>query len=162
MEGDWKAWNQRSLTDEPIVRLILDGTVVRVRLDKKATTICLLVVLGVRDDGQKVLLAVKKLGGETAQAWRVVLDDLIKRGLRKPEFLIVDGGAGLEKALAEIWNGVHKHRNLLAQTRRFLLKERPLACRQAPIHATLRKTGMRPRTRGDEMGAGCFGLRWRP
>lgn len=121
VEGDWKAWNQRSLTDEPIVRLILDGTVVRVRLDKKATTICLLVVLGVRDDGQKVLLAVKNMGGETAQAWRVVLDDLIKRGLRKPEFLIIDGGAGLERALSEIWNDVptqrctvHKHRNLLA------------------------------------------------
>ena len=39
--------------------MILDGTVVRVRLDKKATTICLLVVLGIRADGQKVLLAVK-------------------------------------------------------------------------------------------------------
>ena len=41
------------------VRLILDGTVVRVRLDKKATSISLLVALGVREDGQKVLLAVR-------------------------------------------------------------------------------------------------------
>ena len=31
-KGDWDAWNARSLTDEPIIRLILDGTVVRVRL----------------------------------------------------------------------------------------------------------------------------------
>jgi transposase-like protein len=121
VKTDWEGWNQRSLADEPIVRLILDGTVVRVRLDKKATTICLLVVLGIRSDGQKVLLAVKNMGGETAQAWRVVLDDLIKRGLRKPEFLIVDGGSGLERALAELWSDVptqrctvHKHRNLLA------------------------------------------------
>jgi hypothetical protein len=30
-KGDWDAWNARSLTDEPIIRLILDGTVVRVR-----------------------------------------------------------------------------------------------------------------------------------
>ena len=51
----------------------------------------LLVVLGVRQDGQKVLLAVKNMGGETSQAWRTVLDDLVKRGLRQPEFLIVDG-----------------------------------------------------------------------
>src|SRR5438874_7463661 len=51
----------RSLTGtfEPIVRLILDGTVVRVRLDRKATSISLLVVLGVCADGQKVLLAIK-------------------------------------------------------------------------------------------------------
>ena len=99
----------------------LDGTVVRVRLDRKATSIVLLVVLGVRQDGQKVLLAVKNMGGETSQAWRAVLDDLVKRGLRQPEFLIVDGGTGLEQALAALWGDVptqrctvHKHRNLLA------------------------------------------------
>jgi len=122
LKSDWDAWNARSLADEPIVRLILDGTVVRVRLDKKATSISLLVVLGVREDGQKVLLSVKNVGGETAEAWRGVLDDLIRRGLRKPEYLIVDGGAGLESALAQLWADVptqrctvHKLRNLLAR-----------------------------------------------
>jgi transposase-like protein len=121
VQGDWQAWNVRSLADEPIIRLILDGTVVRVRLDRKATSISLLVVLGIREDGQKVLLAVKQMGGETAEAWRSVLDDLIRRGLRRPELLIVDGGAGLEAALAAIWGDVptqrctvHKCRNLLA------------------------------------------------
>ena len=50
-----------------------------------------------------------------------VLDDLVKRGLRRPELLIVDGGAGLESAIAAVWDRVpvqrctvHKHRNLLA------------------------------------------------
>src|SRR5438067_3263695 len=121
VKSDWDAWNVRSLAEEPIVRLILDGTVVRVRLDRKATAISLLVVLGVRDDGQKVLLAIKSMGGESAEAWRAVLDDLIKRGLRDPEFLIVDGAPGLDKAIAAVWDGVpvqrctvHKHRNLLA------------------------------------------------
>jgi putative transposase len=121
VKTDWEAWNARSLADEPIIRLILDGTVVRVRLDRKATSISLLVVIGVREDGQKVLLAVRDMGGETTEAWRTVLDDLIARGLRRPEFLIVDGAAGLEKAIAAVWNGVplqrctvHKHRNLLA------------------------------------------------
>lgn len=121
VKSDWDAWNRRSLACEPIVRLILDGTVVPVRLDRKATAISLLVVLGVRADGQKVLLAVKSMGSESAEAWRIVLDDLIARGLRQPEFLIVDGAPGLEKALAAVWDGVpvqrctvHKHRNLLA------------------------------------------------
>lgn len=121
VKSDWDAWNARSLADEPIVRLILDGTVVRVRLDRKATAISLLVVLGVRADGQKVLLAIKSMGGESAEAWRTVLNDLIKRGLRRPEFLIVDGAPGLDKAIATVWDGVpvqrctvHKHRNLLA------------------------------------------------
>ena len=121
VKGDWDAWNARSLKDEPIVRLILDGTVVRVRLDKKATSISLLVALGVRQDGQKVLLAVKNMGGESEEAWRALLDDLVKRGLKTPELVIVDGAADLEKALAALWSDmpvqrctVHKHRNLLA------------------------------------------------
>ena len=121
VKSDWDAWNARSLADEPIVRLILDGTVVRVRLDRKATAISLLVVIGVRADGQKVLLAIKSMGGESAEAWRTVLDDLIQRGLRRPEFLIVDGAPGLDKAIAAVWDGVpvqrctvHKHSNLLA------------------------------------------------
>jgi hypothetical protein len=58
--------------------------VVRVRLDRKATSISLLVVIGVRADGHKVLLAIKSMGGESSEAWRTVLDDLIKRGLRRP------------------------------------------------------------------------------
>jgi putative transposase len=121
VKADWEAWNARSLADEPIVRLILDGTVVRVRLDRKATSISLLVVIGVRADGQKVLLAIKSMGGESTEAWRTVLDDLIQRGLRDPEFLIADGAPGLDKAIAAVWDGVpvqrctvHKHRNLLA------------------------------------------------
>jgi putative transposase len=63
VKGDWDAWNARPLVDEPIVRLILDGTVVRVRLGERATSISLLVALGVRADGQKVLLAIRSMGG---------------------------------------------------------------------------------------------------
>jgi len=114
IKSDWDTWNARSLTEEPMVRLILDGTVVRVRLDRKSTAISLLVVIGVRADGQKVLLAVKHMGGESAEAWRSVLDDLIGRGLRRPAFLIVDGAPGLEKAIAAVWDGVPVQRNLLA------------------------------------------------
>jgi putative transposase len=62
---DWEAWNKRPLAEEPIVRLILDGTVVRVRLDRKATAISLLVVLGVRRDGQKVLAR----GAQHGRSW---------------------------------------------------------------------------------------------
>jgi putative transposase len=68
VKSDWDSWNARSLTDEPIVRLILDGTMVRVRLDRKSTSISLLVVIGVRADGQKVLLAIKAMGGTCAKS----------------------------------------------------------------------------------------------
>src|SRR5690242_12596759 len=146
VKSDWDAWNARSLAGEPIVRLILDGTVVRVRLDRKATTIVLLVVIGVREDGQKVLLAVKNMGGETTEAWRAVLDDLVSRGLRRPSFLIVDGAPGLGKALAAVWDGaptqrctVHKHRNLLAHAPQRLHVEISAACASAAAPPSCRR-----------------------
>jgi putative transposase len=78
-------------------------------------------VLGVRRDGQKVLLAVKNMGGESEAAWRATLDDPVARGLSTPAFLITNGAAGLERALAALSPEVpaqrctvHKHRNLLA------------------------------------------------
>ena len=70
------------------------------------------------------------MGGETQAAWRSVLDDLLARGLKAPELLIVDGGKGLEAALASLWSdiavqrcSVHKERNLLAHAPKHLHDE---------------------------------------
>jgi len=130
VQTDWEAWQQRDLSKDDIVRLILDGTVVRVRLDRKATSLSVLVALGVRRDGQKVLLALRNMGGESEAAWRALLDDLVARGLAVPELVIVDGASGLEKAIAALWSDVpvqrctvHKHRNLLAHAPKKLCDE---------------------------------------
>jgi transposase-like protein len=84
----------------------------------------------VREDGEKVLLAIKGMGGESAEAWNSVLDDLIQRGLRRRHFLIVDGAPGLDKAIAAVWDDVpvhrctaHKHGDLLAYTPKRLHEE---------------------------------------
>jgi transposase-like protein len=118
---DWDAWCARSLAEEDIVRLILDGTVIRTRLDRKATNISVLAAIGVRRDGQKVLLSIRNMGGESTAAWGAFLQDLDARGLKRPDFVIVDGAPGLESALVALWGEelpiqrctVHKHRNLL-------------------------------------------------
>jgi putative transposase len=128
---DWDAWCARSLADEDIVRLILDGTVIRTRLDRKATNISVLAAIGVRRDGQKVLLSIRNMGGESTAAWRQFLGDLDARGLKRPEFVIVDGAPGLEAALVALWGDdlpiqrctVHKHRNLLAHAPRHMHDE---------------------------------------
>ncbi|MDG0984180.1 MAG: IS256 family transposase [Planktomarina sp.] len=121
VKGDWDAWCARSLADEDIIRLILDGTVIKTRIDRKTTNISVLAAIGVRRDGQKVLLSIMNMGGESTAAWRKFLDDLDARGLKRPEFVIVDGAPGLEAALVALWGDelpiqrctVHKHRNLL-------------------------------------------------
>jgi transposase-like protein len=126
----WEAWQQRDLVGDGIVRLILDGTVVKVRLDRTATAISLLIALGVRRDGQKVVLAIRNMGGESEAAWRAVLDDLVARGMARPELVVVDGGKGLEAAIASLWDDVpvqrctvHKERNLLAHAPKHLHDE---------------------------------------
>ena len=51
-----------------------------------------LVALGVRADGQKMLLAIKSMGGEGEAALACgLLDDLVRRGLRTPELVVIDG-----------------------------------------------------------------------
>jgi len=100
---DWDAWCARDLTGEDIVRLILDDTVIRTRLDRKAPNISVLAPIGVRRDGQKVLLSIRNMGGESTASWRQFLDDLDRRGLKRPEFVIVDGAPGLEAALVALW-----------------------------------------------------------
>ena len=128
---DWDAWCARSLAEEDIVRLILDGTVIKTRLDRKATNISVLAAIGVRRDGQKVLLSIKNMGGESTAAWGQFLADLDARGLKRPEFVIVDGAPGLEAALVALWGDelpiqrctVHKHRNLLGHAPKHLHDE---------------------------------------
>ncbi|MBW6494559.1 MAG: IS256 family transposase [Burkholderiaceae bacterium] len=131
VKGDWDAWCARSLADEDIIRLILDGTVIRTRLDRKATNISVLAAIGVRRDGQKVLLSIRNMGGESTAAWRQFLDDLDACSLKRPEFVIVDGAPGLEAALVALWGDdlpiqrctVHKHRNLLAHAPKHMHEE---------------------------------------
>jgi putative transposase len=77
------------------------------------------------------LLAVKAMVGESTEAWRAVLDDLIQRGLRRPDVLVVDDAPGHEDAIAAVWGGgvpvqrctVHKHRNGLAHAPERLQEE---------------------------------------
>ena len=77
-----------------------------------------------------MLLAIKSMGGEGEAAWRALLDDLVRRGLRTPGLVVIDSAPGLEKAVAALWPDmadqrctVHKHRNLLAHAHERLHEE---------------------------------------
>lgn len=68
---DWDTLVARNLANEDIVRLILNGTVIKTRLDRKATNISVLAAIGVRRDGQKVLLSIKGEADQKARHWRL-------------------------------------------------------------------------------------------
>ena len=87
VQSDWEAWQKRDLAEDDIARLILDGTVVRVRLDRKATSLSGCWWRWVfRPDGRKVLIALRDMGGESEAAWRALLDALLAVAWRAPSW----------------------------------------------------------------------------
>ena len=103
----------------------------RVRLDRKATAISLLVVLGVRRDGQKVLLAVKNMLGESEAAWRTILDDLIDKVCRL--YPRISGERPSSGALSPL---PPRRKGMLENTNNRLTGEFMVSgsCHQPPLH----------------------------
>ena len=71
VKSDWDAWCACGLADEDVIRVILDGTVIKTRLDRKAANISVLAAIGVRRDGQKVLLSIMSKADQKT-AWGAV------------------------------------------------------------------------------------------
>lgn len=125
LKEHFEAWSRCELGAEPVVYQYLDGIAVKVRRAGRVVSSPVLVIIGVRQTGEKILLGLKMAGSESTEAWRAVLEDLVRRGLRRPELCIIDGGAGLRAAVEAVWPGVrvqrctvHKLRNLLAHAPR--------------------------------------------
>ncbi len=114
-----EAWRTRPLADLDVLYVYLDGFALRVRSAGKVVSVPVLGVVGVLPDGRKQLLALELCGGESFAAWKGCLDDLAARGLRAPVLCIIDGNAGLRRAVGLVWPRaavqrccVHKLRNL--------------------------------------------------
>jgi len=105
----FQAWNERDLAEEQYPIVYLDAIHLKVRLARRVVSVPVLAVLGVAEDGTKVLVALRIATSEAASHWGGVLIDLQRRGLSVPRLLIVDGHTGLRKAL-EQWPGVQVQR----------------------------------------------------
>jgi transposase-like protein len=95
-----EAWDDRDLTQERYAVLFLDGFHLKVRMARRVVSVPVLAVLGVAEDGTKVLVSLRLAASEAASQWSGVLLDLQKRGLPAPLLLVVDGHTGLRKALS--------------------------------------------------------------
>lgn len=121
LQDEFRAWQQRSLVDEPIAYLFLDGQRHRVQAGGHRAWCTVLMALGVRASGEKIVLGMRIVGDEQTAAWQALLDDLTTRGLRRPVLVVSDGSPGAAAALEATWSGlahqrclVHKLRNLIA------------------------------------------------
>ncbi len=103
------AFGRRRLDFVRYAYLFADGVHVSVRLgeDKR---LCLLVIIGVREDGRKELLAVADGYRESTDSWAEVLRDLKARGLSEPRLVTGDGALGLWGGLRDVFPHAREQR----------------------------------------------------
>jgi putative transposase len=138
--------------------LFMDGIHVSVRLGEDPK-VCLLIVIGVREDGEKELLAVEDGYRESTESWAGVFRDMKRRGLNEPKLVVGDGALGAWAALRNVFPGtteqrcwVHKTANVLdALPKRLQPRAKSLLheMAEAPSRADARKALERFRSEYD-------------
>jgi putative transposase len=121
-QEQWQDWSRRSLVGKQYVYLWADGIYFNLRLEEApANRVCVLVVMGATEGGQKELIAVQDGYRESKDSWSFLLTDLKERGLTEaPRLATGDGALGFWQALAEVYPQtrpqrcwVHKTANVL-------------------------------------------------
>src|SRR5256885_1027585 len=99
-QNEAEAFNNRDLSTMDYVYVWADGVHLNVRLDEEK--LCLLVIVGVRVDGTKELVALTEGYRESAGSWADLLRDCKRRGMRAPVLAVGDGALGFWSALREV------------------------------------------------------------
>ncbi len=107
-QDDAAAFNHRSLADTDYVYCWVDGIHLKVRLEQDK--VCLLVIIGVRADGTKELVALADGFREFSESWADLLRDCKRRGMRAPVLAVGDGALGFWKALREVFPQTREQR----------------------------------------------------
>jgi transposase-like protein len=100
-KADQRAFADRDLTEVDYVYLWADGVHVNIRLEEHK--LCLLVMIGVRADGRKELIALADGYRESTESWADLLRDCRRRGMRAPVLAVGDGALGFWGALGEVF-----------------------------------------------------------
>ena len=127
-----ETWRNRDLSGERIKYLFIDGVNFRMRIGKSIERVPVLVVIGVRQDGTKLVLGLQSGDKESAATWRQFFKDLKGRGLDAScvTLGIMDGLSGLEKVFEEEFSHaliqrcqVHVAKNVIAKVPRKLKRD---------------------------------------
>lgn len=107
-QDDARAFNARSVTDTDYGYWWVDGIHLKVRLEQDK--VCLLVMIGVRADGKKELIALADGFRESSESCADLLRDCWRRGMRAPVLAVGDGALGFWKALREVFPETREQR----------------------------------------------------
>jgi len=106
LREDFETWRHRDLADEDIRYVFMDGWYPKVRIGGRRERVPVLVTLGVRGHGERVVLDMRLVGEESAASWTEVVASLTARHLARPALAIIDGNPGLMNALRSHWPGI--------------------------------------------------------
>jgi transposase-like protein len=107
-QNEAKAFGTRDLSTVDYVYLWVDGIHLNIRLEEEK--LCLLVMVGVRADGVKELVALTEGYRESAGSWADLLRDCARRGMRAPVLAVGDGALGFWSALREVFPTTREQR----------------------------------------------------
>jgi putative transposase len=130
-QADYEVFCRRDLSDRDYVFVWADGVHFRVRLEQ--ARLCCLVIVGVRADGTKELVAVADGERESTESWAELLRDLRRRGMRAPVVAVGDGALGLWAALRDVFPATRHQRDWVHKTANVL------GCLPASVQAGARK-----------------------
>ena len=102
------AFNKRSLADTDYVYVWVDGIHLKVRLEQDK--VCLLVMIGVRADGSKELIALDDGHRESTESWADLLRSCKRRGMRAPVLAVGDGALGFWSAVRTVFPEAREQR----------------------------------------------------
>ena len=140
-DEEYQGFRRRDLSDCDFIYVWVDGIHFNIRLEDDR--LCTLVVLGVRSDGTKELVAIEDGYRESAESWSSVLRDLRRRGLRAPVMAVGDGALGFWSAVRDVWpettpqrDWCHKMANVLDKLPKRLRPRAKRALREIMYAAT--------------------------
>jgi len=107
-EAEYRAFRQRDLSERDYVYVWADGVHFRIRLEEDR--LCALVLIGVRPDGTKELLAIEDGYRESQESWASLLRSLRDRGMRAPVMAVGDAALGFWAAVREVWPSTREQR----------------------------------------------------
>jgi putative transposase len=108
-QAEHRAFMDRDLSDRDYVYCWVDGVHFNVRLEQDR--LCCLVIVGVRLDGTKELVALADGYRESTDSWADLLRDLRRRGMRAPMIAVGDGALGFWAALRDVWPETREQRD---------------------------------------------------
>jgi transposase-like protein len=107
-QEEYQGWQQRTLADRDYVYIWVDGVHFNIRLEEDP--LAALVVVGVRPDGSKEVVAVEDGYRESEEAWLSLLRGLKSRGMRAPVLAVGDGALGFWNAKRQVWPETREQR----------------------------------------------------